>query len=182
MKKFNLIGLSFLFCLISFYVFAEQPKYILFDNLERKNFVDSAYWIYLTDPTYMPEIAPYVVREPFNDLTLQKYNLTDFDVAIFLLGDNKLNTKVGNASVLNAIRQMISAGKNCLIIGRNVLYYAFNPQGGDLNPEVQKFLSDTLGIEYLTRVYVSRQSGNEIQYSSFNIKGALGDPVGQSII
>lgn len=161
---------------------AEQPKYILFDNLEQKNFVDSAYWIYLTDPTYMPDIAPYVVREPFNDATLQKYKLTDFDVAIFLLGDNKLNTKVGNASVLNAIRQMIAAGKNCLIIGRNVLYYAFNPQGGDLNPEVQKFLSDTLGIEYLTRVFVSRQSGNEIQYWSFNVRGAFGDPVGQSII
>lgn len=161
---------------------AEQPKYILFDNLEKKNLVDSAYWIYLTDPTYMPDIAPYVVREPFNDATLQKYKLTDFDVAIFLLGDNKLNTKVGNASVLNAIRQMISAGKNCLIIGRNVLFYAFNPQGGDLNPEVQKFLSDTLGIDYLTRVYVSRQSGNEIQYWSFNIRGAFGDPVGQSII
>lgn len=182
MKKFDLMALFLLFCLISLHLFAEQPKYILFDNLERKNFVDSAYWMYLTDPAYMPEIAPYVVREPFNDLTLQKYKLTDFDVAIFLLGDNKLNTKVGNASVLNAVRQMISAGKNCLIIGRNVLYYAFNPQGGDLNPEVQKFLSDTLGIEYLTRVYVSRQSGNQIEYWSFNIKGAFGDPVGQSII
>lgn len=167
---------------LSNFISAQQPKYILFDNLERKNFVDSAYWMYLTDPTYMPDIAPFVVREPFNDATLQKYKLTDFDVAIFLLGDNKLNTKVGNASVLNAIRQMIAAGKNCLIIGRNVLYYAFNPQGGDLNPEVQKFLSDTLGIDYLTRVYVSRQSGNQIEYWSFNIKGAFGDPVGQSII
>jgi hypothetical protein len=160
----------------------EQPKYILFDNLEQKNFVDSAYWIYLTDPTYMPEIAPYVVREPFNDLTLQKYKLTDFDVAIFLLGDNKLNTRVGNANVLNAIRQMIGAGKNCLIIGRKALYYAFNPESGDLNPEVQKFFSDTLGIEYLTRMYVSRVSGNQIEYWSFNVRGAFGDPVGQSII
>jgi hypothetical protein len=182
MKKNSLLFLGTLLLLSIRILFAEQPKYILFDNLERKNFVDSAYWIYLTDPTFMPEIAPYVVREPFNDLTLQKYNLTDFDVAIFLLGDNKLNTKVGNASVLNAIRQMIRAGKNCLIIGRNVLYYAFNPQGGDLNPEVQKFLSDTLGIDYLTRVYVSRQSGNEITYWSFNVRGAFGDPVGQSII
>lgn len=163
-------------------VFAEQPKYILFDNLENKNFVDSAYWNYLIDPQYMPEIAPYVIRKPFNDVTLQQYKLTDFDVAIFLLGDNKLNTRVGNASVLNAIRQMIAAGKNCLIIGRNVLYYAFNPAGGDLNPEVQKFLSDTLGIEYLTRMKVSQQSGNRIEYWSFNVRGAFGDPVGQSII
>jgi hypothetical protein len=163
-------------------VFAEQPKYILFDNLENKNFVDSAYWNYLIDPQYMPEIAPYVIRKPFNDVTLQQYKLTDFDVAIFLLGDNRLNTRVGNASVLNAIRQMIAAGKNCLIIGRNVLYYAFNPAGGDLNPEVQKFLSDTLGIEYLTRMKVSRQTGNQIEYWSFNIRGAYGDPVGQSII
>ncbi len=182
MKRFGFL----LFMLISLFslneLFSEKPKYILFDNLENKNFVDSAYWMYLKDPTYMPEIAPYVVREPFNDVTLQKYKLTDFDIAIFLLGDNKLNTKVGNASVLSAIRQMLSAGKNCLIIGRRVLYNAFDPQGGDLNPEVQKFLSDTLGIDYLTRVYVSRQSGNQIEYWSFNVRGAFGDPVGQSIV
>lgn len=163
-------------------LFSEQPKYILFDNLENQRFVDSAYWQYLIDPQYMPDISPYVIRKPFNDLTLQQFNLTDFDVAIFLLGDNRLNTRVGNASVLDAIRKMIAAGKNCLIIGRNVLYYAFNPSGGDLNPEVQKFLYDTLGIEYLTRLKVSKQSGNEITYWSFNIRGAFGDPVGQSII
>ncbi|MCX7879499.1 MAG: choice-of-anchor D domain-containing protein [Ignavibacteria bacterium] len=162
--------------------FAEQPKYILFDNFEDRRFLDSAYWIYLTDPNFMPEISPYVIRKPFNDATLQQFKLTDFDVAIFVLGDYRLNTRVGNANVLNAIRQMISAGKNCLIIGRNVLYYAFNPSGGDLNPEVQKFLSDTLGIEYLTRLRVSRQDGQTITYWSFNIRGAFGDPVGQSVI
>ncbi len=161
---------------------AEKPKYILFDNLEAKNFVDSAYWIYLSDPTYVGEVANYAIRKPFSETTLQQYKLTDFDVAIFLLGDNKLNVKVGNASVLDAIRQMIKANKNVLIIGRNVLWYAFNPSSPDKDPAVQKFLTDTLGIEYLTRMKVSRQDGNQITYWSFNVRGAFGDPVGQSVI
>lgn len=158
------------------------PKYILFDNLEQPNFVDSAYWNYLSDPNIMPEIASYIIRKPFNDVTLQQYNLADFDVAIFLLGDNKLNTRVGTISVLNALRQIISAGKNAMIIGRKVLWYAFNPESPDKNPEVQKFLTDTLGIDYLTFLKVSRQEGNTLYYWSFNIRGAFGDPVGMSII
>lgn len=161
---------------------AATPKYILFDNLEQPNFVDSAYWNYLSDPDIMPEIASYIIRKPFNDATLQQYNLADFDVAIILLGDNKLNTRIGNVSVLNALRRIISAGKNAMIIGRRALWYAFNPESPDKNPEVQKFLTDTLGIDYLTFLKVSRQEGNTIYYWSFNIRGAFGDPVGMSII
>ncbi|MGQ9818686.1 MAG: choice-of-anchor D domain-containing protein [Candidatus Kapaibacteriales bacterium] len=161
---------------------AETPKYILFDNLEEANFVDSAYWNYLSDPSIMPEIANFIIRKPFNDATLQQYNLANFDVSIFLLGDNKLNTRVGSVSVLNALRQIISAGKNAMIIGRRALWYAFNPESPDKNPEVQKFLTDTLGIDYLTFLKVSRQEGNTIYYWSFNIRGAFGDPVGMSVI
>lgn len=160
----------------------QDSKYILFDNLEQPNFVDSAYWNYLNNPEIMPEFANFIIRKPFNDATLQQYNLANFDVAIFLLGDNKLNAKVGNTSVLNAIRQIIQAGKNAMIIGRRVLWYAFNPESPDKNPEVQKFLEDTLGIEYLTFLRVSKQEGNTTYYWSFNIRGAFGDPVGMSII
>lgn len=190
MQKFFIFLL--LFCFVRSYCFSilkydsrlqtETPKYILFDNLEQSNFVDSAYWNYLSDPNIMPEIANYIIRMPFNDATLQQYNLADFDVAIFLLGDNKLNTRIGTMSVLNALRQIISAGKNAMIIGRRILWYAFNPESPDKNPEVQKFLIDTLGIDYLTFLNVSRQEGNTIYYWSFNIRGAFGDPVGMSII
>lgn len=190
MRKYIILFLLFLFLpslcfsIPKYYsrLQAETAKYILFDNLEQPNFVDSAYWNYLSDPSIMPEIASYIIRKPFNDATLQQYNLADFDVAIFLLGDNKLNTRIGNVSVLNALRRIISAGKNAMIIGRRALWYAFNPESPDKNPEVQKFLTDTLGIDYLTFLKVSRREGNTIHYWSFNIRGAFGDPVGMSII
>lgn len=188
-KKFFLFSLIF-FLSITFLISKpkfeleplQTPKYILFDNLEQSTFVDSAYWNYLSDPAVMPDFANFIIRKPFNDATLQQYNLANFDVAIFLLGDNKLNTRIGNVSVLNALRQIIAAGKNAMIIGRRVLWYAFNPESPDKNPEVQKFLTDTLGIEYLTFLKVSRQEGNNIYYWSFNVRGAFGDPVGMSII
>ncbi len=171
------------------------PKYILFDNFDvnaqdviifqnytKQPLSEYAYWIYLSDPSYMPDIAPYAIKKPFNDATLAQYNITDFDVAIFPMGDNKLNTRVGNANVLKVIKDMIAAGKNVLITGRKILWYAFDPASPDRNPEVQDFLINTLGINYLGRVYVSRIEGNQISWWSFNVRGAKDDPVGQSII
>ncbi len=184
----------FIFCFSQ--LFSESPpKYILFDNFDVNaqdviKFVDRtkeplseyAYWIYLSDANYMPDLAPYAIKKPFNDATLAQYNITDFDVAIFPMGDNKLNTRVGNASVLKAIKDMIAAGKNVLITGRKILWYAFDPASPDRNPEVQDFLINTLGIDYLGRVFVSRIDGSQISWWSFNVRGAMNDPVGQSII
>jgi hypothetical protein len=123
------------------------PKYILFDNFDvnaqdviplanqtKQPLSEYAYWIYLSDPNYMPDIAPYAIKKPFNDATLAQYNITDFDVAIFPMGDNKLNTRVGNANVLKVIKDMIAAGKNVLITGRKFLWYAFDPASPDQTP------------------------------------------------
>lgn len=171
------------------------PKYILFDNFDvnaqdvikyvertKEPLSEYAYWVYLSDPNYMPDIASFAIKKPFNDATLAQYNITDFDVAIFPMGDNKLNTRVGNANVLKVIKDMIAAGKNVLITGRKILWYAFDPASPDQNPEVQDFLINTLGIDYLGRVYVSKIEGSQVSWWSFNVRGAMNDPVGQSII
>lgn len=164
-----------------------QPVYILFDNLEDpissqiSNYINLMYYdsLYKVYPSYDNNYLTYMVRAPFNDATLSQYNLTDFDVAIFPIGDYPLNyATAGGIKIIDKIKDMLDAGKRVMVMGRYWVSWAFNPsstfnQGKD--PVVIDFLTNTLGINKDSSGLVQVASGNT--YIPFHIEGIDADPV-----
>ncbi len=136
---------------------ASDKNIIIFNNLDYdiqdnngttiSNYFELAY----LDPLEIyPTADPYLnhtVVVPFSDLTFTQYKITDFDVAIFPMGDYALNTATnGGIKVFDKIKEMLNADKNVMIIGRRMLTGAFhNPPTQD--PAVSDFLSSDLGLK-----------------------------------
>lgn len=179
-----------------------QPLYIIFDNFEAETqfndgtnngkiignlvalmYADSLYNRWPTpDYNYMS----YTVRASFSDATFSKYNITDFDVAIFPLGDYPLNVATtGGIKVIDKIKEMLDAGKRVMVIGRRIMLWAFYQdsqfsQGKD--PVVIDFLTNTLGIDPKPQSDNSVPTGpiSTIQgstYIPFHINGIADDPI-----
>lgn len=159
---------------------SQDKKYIFFNNFDPE-YAQSAYLDNFQSYDGLIDYAPYVLSVPFNDATFAQHPITDFDLAIFPMGDYPLNYKSGNSSVIKKIKKMIDAGKNVLITGRQILYRALAPSGGDKDPEVIDFLENTMGIEYIKRKKVYKVEGNTTTWWSFIIHGHFGDPIGKSI-
>jgi hypothetical protein len=179
-----------------------QPLYIIFDNFEAETqyndgtnngkiignlvalmYADSLYKKYPT-PDY--NYLNYTVRAAFSDATLSKYNLTDFDVAIFPLGDYPLNVATnGGVKVIDKIKEMLDAGKRVMVIGRRIMLWAFYPdaqfQAGK-DPVVIDFLTNTLGIDPNDQPDKSPRTGpiatiKDSTYIPFHINGIGDDPI-----
>ncbi|MCX7735468.1 MAG: T9SS type A sorting domain-containing protein [Candidatus Kapabacteria bacterium] len=160
---------------------ANPYKYILFNNFDTE-FADAAYGKYFTDEAYTDTYAKYAKVASFSTSTFSQYKITDYDLAIFPLGDLPLNANVGGLSILQKIREMIEAGKNVMITGRKFLYYAFDPGSSNKSTEVQKFLTDTLGIRYVGVLPFHQQQGSTLMWWSFWIRGDLECPIGKNIV
>jgi len=160
--------------------FGQTYKYIFFNNLDPE-FAESAYLNNFDSYPGLQDYKPYLLSVPFNSATFSKYNITDFDLAIFPMGDYPLNYTSGSYSVIKKIKEMIAAGKNVLITGRQILYKALSPSGSDKNPEVIDFLENTMGIDYIHRKQVHKVEGNTTTWWSFIIHGHFQDPIGKSI-
>ncbi len=159
---------------------AQQKKYIFFNNFDPQ-FAQSAYLDNFDTYPGLQDYAPYLLSVPFNDATFSKYKITDFDLAIFPMGDYPLSYSSGNSKVITKIKDMIAAGKNVIITGRQILYRALSPSGNAKDPEVIDFLENTMGIEYIHRKLVHKIEGNTTYWWSFIIHGHFGDPIGKSI-
>ena len=159
---------------------AQEKKYIFFNNFDPE-FVQSAYLDNFNTYPGLQDYKPYLLTVPFNDATFAKYNITDFDLAIFPMGDYPLSYTSGNSKVITKIKEMIAAGKNVIITGRQILYRALAPAGNAKDPEVIDFLENTMGVEYIHRKKVYKVEGNTTYWWSFIIHGHFGDPVGKSI-
>jgi len=166
--------------LTSSFLISQDKKYIFFNNFDPE-YVQTAYLNNFQTYDGLIDYAPYVLSAPFNDATFAQHPITDFDLAVFPMGDYPLNYKSGNSSVIKKIKEMIAAGKNVLITGRQILYRALAPSGGDKDPEVIDFLENTMGIDYIKRKKVYKVEGNTTTWWSFIIHGHFGDPVGKSI-
>lgn len=160
---------------------ANPYKYILFNNFDTQ-FANDAYAKYFTDEAYTDTYAKFARVAPFSASTFSQYKITDYDLAIFPLGDLPLNASVGGLNILQKIREMIAAEKNVMITGRKYLWYAFDPSSSDKNSEVQRFLTDTLGIRYITNLPFHRIQGNTITWWSFWIRGDLECQIGKNIV
>ncbi len=156
-------------------------KYILFNNFDTE-FADEAYGKYFTDEAHTDTYAKYARVASFSTSTFSQYKITDYDLAIFPLGDLPLNASVGGLNILQKIREMIVAGKNVMITGRKFLWYAFDAGSSEKNTEVQKFLTDTLGINYIGVLPFHHIQGNTLMWWSFWIRGDLECPIGKNIV
>ena len=156
-------------------------KYVIFTNFDEE-FYDDAYFKYMQT---LPEYAPYSVALPFNDATFQQYDITDFDLAVFVMGDAPLNAQVGSQAVYEKINEMLDGNKNVLLTGRKMLWWAFdedpNAQIGK-NPDVSDLLHNTLGIDYIKDQKVHKREGNTITWWGYFIRGHFGDPIGRNIV
>ncbi len=158
----------------------EDKKYIFFNNLD-PTFAQTAYLENFQKYNGLVDYAPHLLSVPFSDATFAQHKITDFDLAIFTMGDKPLSYKSGNSSVIKKIKEMIAAGKNVLITGRQILYKALAPAGSDKDPETINFLTNTMGINYIKRKKVYKVEGNTTTWWSFVIHGHFGDPIGKSI-
>lgn len=156
------------------------PKYIIFSNFD-DTYINTAYFDNFKNYDGLTDYAPNLIKAPFDANTLSQYNLTDFDMAIFPMGDAKLSSKAGSTSVIAEIKKMIAAGKNVLVTGRQMVYQALDPSGSDKNPDVVDFLTNTMGIQWIGKKLVSSFDGTTLTWWSYVIHGHDPDPVGKSV-
>lgn len=166
--------------LIVSFSYSQDKKYILFNDLDPE-FAHTAYFENFQKYDGLKDYAQFAISVPFNGSTFSQYTLTDFDIAIFPMGDKALSYTSGGHKVVTKIKDMIAAGKNVLITGRSMLYQALDPGGSAKDPEVIDFLENTMGIDYIHRKKVHKVEGNTTTWWSYIIHGHDPDPVGKSI-
>ncbi len=153
----------------------------------------SCYYVYFNnfDPKYNADayennLRYYCGREleslPFSDETFDLINITDYEVAIFALGEYPLSvrTPTGKHYVIDKIKQMIDSGKSVMIISKNGLWGEFDPNSKVKHPDVNNFLTNTLGIDFIKRLPVHYVSGNTIYFQGYVVRGAPKDPIGRA--
>ena len=140
---------------------AEKPSFVIFDNFVQgdknhegtiiSNLFELCYYdFYAKYPTEDYSYAMYMLRTQYSDAFFSQYKITDFDVAIFPLGEYPLNVATqGGIKVIDKVKEMLDAGKRVMIFGRRMMIWAFlndpNLQAGK-DPVVIDFLTKTLGM------------------------------------
>lgn len=141
---------------------SSTPDYVIFDNFVQgdknhegtviSNLFELCYYdIYQKWPNEDYNYASFMLRTQYSDAFFAKYKITDFDVAIFPLGEYPLNvTTQGGIKVIDKIKEMLDAGKRVMVVGRRMLLWAFvnipELQLGK-DPVVIDFLTKTLGMK-----------------------------------
>ncbi|MBX3042962.1 MAG: choice-of-anchor D domain-containing protein [Candidatus Kapabacteria bacterium] len=158
-------------------LFSQEKYYIIFDNFEDQigndgvqitNLFDLCYWDPLRTDVLL---GKYAEKKPFNALTFAQKEITEYDVAIFVMGTtNHLGTSVDGIKVLDKIKMMVNANKGVLIIGTNVVPEAFKP-GGDA--QARAWLTEWLGIDNVR--ILGHVQGNTIY--GMRVDGVEGDPI-----
>lgn len=175
-----------IFGLIVFFIFglfitdasAQDKKkyYIVFNNFEENVTVDlgDGNTIPLVEHLYFTKLSedmnygPYAEIKPFGPSTFASRAITEYDVAIFPLGDVPLHASAGGIKIIDKINEMLDAGKGVIIIGRSYMYQSSQDAAS------RNFLENELRISHNR---YSLMDGNT--YVRFDMKGVEGDPVGQ---
>lgn len=123
-----------------------------------------------------------VASLPFTDEVLDTINITDYKVAIFALGEYPLSVRTPSSKhfVIDKIKLMIDSGKSVMIIAKNGLWGEFDPKSQVKHPEVNNFLTNILGIEFIKRMPVHYVSGNTIYFQGYVVRGSPKDPIGKA--
>ena len=166
---------------------AEKPPYVIFDNFVQgdknhegviiSNLFELCYYdMYSYYPTDEFNYQKYMLRTQYSDAFFSQYKITDFDVAIFPLGEYPLNTTTqGGIKVIDKIKEMLDAGKRVLVFGRRMILWAFvnapELQAGK-DPVVIDFLTKTLGMKKDTSsaMITTISSGGSKTWIPFHIR------------
>jgi hypothetical protein len=152
-------------------------KYLLFNNFNldalHPSFAQSAY----IDPINQdPDLKSLFSFKTWDQTTLA-VPITNYEIVVFPLGDIPINAIVNGVSPISKIRELIAAGKKIILTGRNILTFAFNAQSPMANAEIQKFMTDTLGINFIGKVAVSTTSGSTTSFKGYVNQGDFKDPI-----
>ncbi|MDX9789564.1 MAG: choice-of-anchor D domain-containing protein [Candidatus Kapabacteria bacterium] len=155
--------------------FAQKKYYVIFDNFEDQigndgveitNLFDLCYWDHLREHM---TLGRYAEKKPFSVASLAQRDVTEYDVAIFVLGtQHHLGSMMDGIKVLDKVKQMLAANKGVIIIGSNVIPAAF---AGD--NEAKAWLEEWLGVtepSVLSLVHGGTRYG-------FRADGVEGDPI-----
>jgi len=151
-------------------------EYIYFNNL------DVIYGGRVYENNLMEYCGVEVESVPFTDEVLDKIKITDYKVAIFALGEYPLSVRTpsGKHFVIDKIKMMIDSGRSVMIIAKNGLWGEFDPKSQVKHPEVNNFLTNILGIEFIKRMPVHYISGNTIYFQGYVVRGSPKDPIGKA--
>ncbi len=154
---------------------AEKPVYVIFDNFVANdknnegavisNLFELCYYdMYQMYPAPDYNYNSFMLRTTYSDAFFSQYKITDFDVAIFPLGEYPLNIATnGGIKVIDKINEMLDAGKRVMVIGRRMMMWAFYPaaelQAGK-DPVVIDFLTTTLGMKKDSSGFLDMRMGN----------------------
>ena len=163
---------------------AEKPVYVIFDNFVAgeagiANMFELCYYdMYKNYPTPDYNYYSFMLRTSYSDAFFSQYNITDFDVAIFPLGEYPLNAVTnGGIKVIDKINEMLDAGKRVMVMGRRIMTWAFvNGQGLEAgkDPIVIDFLTNTLGINKDSTGLLDLRMGST--WRPFHIESSESDP------
>jgi hypothetical protein len=191
MKKQYIILTLIIFivsCLSSLDVYSAEKLYVYFDDIgvvvnhegqaityDGKPAADHIYWGPLLGHNNF--FTPNLMKTGYAEFFSSGKNLTDYEVAIFYMGDQPLQYDGGSGHrVVREIKNMLDAGKRVVLIGNQLLTLAFHEDSPLRDPEVQEFFADYLGVDqdaYFGAINTT-QGG---QYKPFGIKAIQGDDV-----
>jgi hypothetical protein len=176
--------LLFAVVLMNVSAFSQDKLYVLFDDID---------YVYNKDGTIISNgfdelyFKPLLTNNMFTENLLKigyanffnsGKKLTDFEVAVFFLGNRPLQYDAGTGhKIVKEIKNMLNAGKRVILIGNVLLYAAFHPQSAYRDPEVQQFFEDYLGITQ--NAYLPLVTTNGSTYTPFGLKAPQNNPVGK---
>lgn len=158
----------------------ENTRYVIFDGMEfaydyykdqgpiAHDVIDTYYYQPLkTHPRY----ANYTKRLEFSNSTFSTYDVKNFDLAIFPVGDYGLDAQVNGVVILDKIREMLDAGKKVIIIGSHIFRNTKSTEGRYL-------LEKELALSFDKAQPLTTTSGSTTTFKGMRTKGVAGDPIG----
>ena len=132
-------------------------KIVMFDDIDSYNpsvttpngTFNATYWLYGYYLKNSKDLEPYFLETAYSTF-FTNHSITDFDIAIFPMGDNALTYSSGGYSVISTINTMLAANKRVILIGRRMLTNQY-ASGGSSDPTVDDFFSRQLGLQFLPR-------------------------------
>jgi len=190
MKSKYTIVLSIFLVIFSFVMrndlLAAEKIYVMFDDIDEvynsqgnivklKDGTSARDYLYYKPLLVNNIYTPNLIKSGWANFWSAGKKLTDFEVAVFWMGNKPLQYSAGGHRVVTEIKKMLDAGKRVILIGNLLLYYAFNPGSSQRDAEVQAFFKDYMGIDQNAyNGLITQSGGNPI---GFGCKAVQGDPV-----
>ncbi len=165
---------------------AAEKIYVMFDDIDEvyntqgnvvnlKDGTSARDYLYYKPLLVNNIYTPNLTKTGWANFWSSGKKLTDYEVAVFWMGNKPLQYSAGGHRVVTEIKKMLDAGKRVILIGNLLLYYAFNQGSSQRDAEVQAFFKDYMGIgQDAYGGLITQSGGNPI---GFGCKAVQGDVV-----